>query len=79
MTVPNFMSKEFSYQDLRRGSLCGAWSDNNTPGQIGLLYSDGRSSYEETLEKNESASVSHTFMIHYRNIQVLCNGTFMEL
>ena len=58
MTVPNFMSKEFSYQDLSRGSLCGAWSDNNTPGQIGLLNSDGRSSYEETLEKNESASIS---------------------
>ena len=28
MTVPNFMSKAFFYQDLK--------SDKNTPGQIGL-------------------------------------------
>ena len=39
MTVPNFISKVFSYQDLHRGttmSARGAWSDENTLSQIGL-------------------------------------------
>ena len=46
MNVPNLMSKAFSYQDLRSGghyvrpplppSSPRAWSDKNTPGQIGL-------------------------------------------
>ena len=47
MTVPNFMSTAFSYQDLRSGEG-GALSDKNTPGhnqtsdkntpgQIGLI------------------------------------------
>ena len=49
MTVPNFMSTAFSYQDLRRGGGGGGalsdkntpghnqTSDKNTPGQIGLI------------------------------------------
>ena len=39
MTVPNFMSKAFSYQDLCREyyvPLPGAWQDKNTPGQLVL-------------------------------------------
>ena len=41
MTVHNFMSKVFSYQDLRRGNEGtmppGAYSDKNTPGQKELM------------------------------------------
>ena len=37
MPMLNFMLKAFSYQDLRMSP--GAWSDKNTPGQIGLLKS----------------------------------------
>ena len=46
MTVPNFMSTAFSYQDLRRGGGAlsdkntpghNQTSDKNTPGQIGLI------------------------------------------
>ena len=38
MTVSNFTSKAFLYQDLCRGHIVppGVWSDKNTPGQIGL-------------------------------------------
>ena len=44
-TVPNFMSKAFSYHDLRRGRGGGhctpaslePWPNRNTPGQIGLI------------------------------------------
>ena len=39
MTVPNFMSKELSFQDLRRRHclpLSGESSDKNTQGQIGF-------------------------------------------
>ena len=40
MTMPNFMIKAFSYQDLCRGdTMCPsprALSDKNTPGQIGI-------------------------------------------
>ena len=43
MTVPNFISKAFSYQDLRREELCAptpeAWPDKNTLGQIELKHS----------------------------------------
>ena len=47
MTVPNLMSKVFSYQDLHSGGRYvrplppppfRAWSDKNTPGQVGLIY-----------------------------------------
>ena len=54
MTVPNFMSKAFFYQDLRRGEGGGhnvppwTWSDKNTPGQIGLKNQNAIFSSQQT-------------------------------
>ena len=49
MTVPNFMSVAFSYQDLRKGGYYvppRAWSGKNTLGQTGLRKTCFSSSYE---------------------------------
>ena len=50
MTVPNFMSKEFSYQDLRReggGTMCPA----SPPGMIRIKYPG-----EDRIKENNKAS-----------------------
>ena len=62
MTVSNFLSKAFCYQDLRRGELCapGERSDKNTLGQIELnskryaaKYRDQKCFNVDTLAKRE--------------------------
>ena len=65
MTVPNFISKAFSYQDLRRGAHLPlppeALSDKNTPGQIGLTDQLKKNlRYEET--RARAAPVCYPFL-----------------